>query len=69
VHCGHVPRSGPRLLLQIQYSLLPVLKFAYKPVPLSQAERYDRHINRLILAPAVAGAPGRQVVAPASAES
>jgi hypothetical protein len=69
VHRGHVPSSGPRLLLQIQYSLLPVLKFAYKPVPLPQAVRYDRHINRLVLAPAVAGTAGRRVVGAASVES
>ncbi|HEY3445979.1 MAG TPA: phytanoyl-CoA dioxygenase family protein [Myxococcales bacterium] len=51
VHKGNVPTTRPRLLLQIQYSVLPVFKFAYRPVAVPQFERYDRYVNRLILAP------------------
>ncbi|MGC4116304.1 MAG: hypothetical protein QM765_17365 [Myxococcales bacterium] len=49
IHKGNVPTTGPRMLLQIQYSVLPVFKFAYRPVELAQATRYDRYVNRLIL--------------------
>lgn len=51
VHRGNVPTRKPRLLLQIQYSLLPVLKFAYRPQPIPLAARFDRYINRLLFAP------------------
>ncbi|MGC4119812.1 MAG: phytanoyl-CoA dioxygenase family protein [Myxococcales bacterium] len=51
IHKGNVPTSRPRLMLQVQYSVLPVFRFAYEPVPVPQADRYDRYVNRLILAP------------------
>jgi hypothetical protein len=50
IHRGNVPVSRPRLLLQIEYSILPIMKFEYRPLRLPRAENYDRHINRLLLA-------------------
>ncbi|MBI5545187.1 MAG: hypothetical protein HY901_14960 [Deltaproteobacteria bacterium] len=51
VHRGNVPTARPRLLLQVQYSVLPVFKFAYRSVAVPQAGHYDRYVNRLILSP------------------
>jgi hypothetical protein len=51
IHKGTAPASQPRLMLQIQYSLLPSYAYRYAP------ERYlgplplDRYINRLIVQP------------------
>ena len=50
VHKGHMPISRPRLLLQIQYSILPVMKFEYEPVRAPNAEQFNRYTNRLVLA-------------------
>ncbi len=49
IHKGAVPITKPRLLLQIQYSLLPVYAYRYRPVPYSGPINPDRYINRLIL--------------------
>lgn len=54
IHRGETPKTGPRLILQIQYSLLPVYAFLYAPVVRSEAD-YDRYCSRLLLKPA----PGR----------
>jgi hypothetical protein len=50
VHKGHMPIARPRLLLQIQYSILPVMKFEYEPVRAPNAEQFNRYTNRLVLA-------------------
>jgi hypothetical protein len=50
IHKGSVPRSRPRLLLQAQYSLLPVFAFRYEPVKLQAPPALDRYINRLLVA-------------------
>lgn len=50
IHKGNVPTAGPRLLLQIQYSILPVLKFDYQPMPLDLAPQFSRYTNRLLIA-------------------
>lgn len=47
VHCGGRPTTGPRLMLQVQYSLLPVFAFRYEPVE-SEA-MVDAYCNRLLL--------------------
>lgn len=47
VHCGGRPTTGPRLMLQVQYSLLPVFAFRYDPVE-SEA-MVDAYCNRLLL--------------------
>jgi hypothetical protein len=51
IHAGMVPSAAPRLMLQAQYSLLPVFAFRYDPVALSAAEcaGLDRHANRLLI--------------------
>ena len=49
VHKGMVPRTKPRLLLQVQYSLLPVFAYDYQPEPYAGKLPLDRYINRLIL--------------------
>lgn len=49
IHRGAPPISGPRLLLQAQYSLLPVYAFRYEPVTLLPRPAVDPYINRLLL--------------------
>jgi hypothetical protein len=49
VHKGLLPSDKPRLLLQIQYSLLPVYMYDYAPAAGLQAARIDGYINRLLL--------------------
>lgn len=49
VHKGLLPSSKPRLLLQIQYSLLPVYMYDYAPAAGLQAAKIDGYINRLLL--------------------
>ena len=48
IHAGAVPTRNPRLILQAQYSLLPVYAFRYEPVPMAEAPPHDRYINRLL---------------------
>ena len=50
IHKGHVPRSRWRMMLQIQYSMLPVLKFNYSPVNMHIPLSFDKHANRLLIA-------------------
>ena len=50
VHRGQVPTTQPRLLLQIQYSILPIFKYNYRPVPIPNAELLDPYTNRLLVA-------------------
>lgn len=50
IHKGNVPVTGNRMMLQIQYSVLPVLKFAYKPVKMNLPAQFDRYTNRLLVA-------------------
>jgi hypothetical protein len=47
-HKGAAPVGGPRLMLTVQYTLLPVFLFAAPP---GRVERdgYDRYVNRLFL--------------------
>jgi hypothetical protein len=49
VHKGMVPTTTPRLLLQIQYSLLPVYAYAYRPQPYVGKLALDPYVNRLML--------------------
>lgn len=47
-HKGLVPKSRPRLLLQIAYSLFPVLAYDYSfRAPVDPGFPYDRYVNRL----------------------
>lgn len=50
VHRGGTPEDRPRLILQIQYSLLPVYAFLYEPRDRSEAD-FDPYCSRLLLRP------------------
>ena len=54
IHSGHVPRRAPRLILQAQYSLLPVFALRYDPLPIRVGQEIDRYVNRLLISPAAA---------------
>lgn len=49
VHKGLMPSAKPRLLLQIQYSLLPVFLYRYAPAPGPRQAEVDGYINRLFV--------------------
>jgi hypothetical protein len=50
IHKGEVPTAARRLMLQIQYSLLPSYAYHYQPQRAPEPHGYDPYINRLILA-------------------
>jgi hypothetical protein len=50
IHKGVPPLSKPRLILQAQYSLLPVFAFRYRPVTLPVQPLVDAYVNRLLIA-------------------
>jgi hypothetical protein len=50
LHKGEIPRSRPRLMLGVQYSLLPCLLFRYKPVPYTGSCKLQKYVNRLVVA-------------------
>jgi hypothetical protein len=50
IHKGTPPVRGMRLLLVIQYSLLPCLVYEYEPVAYRGRGCYDPYINRLMIA-------------------
>jgi hypothetical protein len=56
VHRAATPRTAPRLILQIQYSLLPVYAFVYAPVARSELD-YDPYCSRLLLRPPPSARP------------
>lgn len=66
VHRGGPPSDRPRLMLQAQYSLLPVFAFQYQPLE-SEGRDIDPYCNRLLLRPAARSAPRRQPRAPVAA--
>jgi hypothetical protein len=49
IHKGTPPMSGGRLLLGIQYSLLPCLIYQYRPVNYRGPIRFSRYVNRLMV--------------------
>jgi hypothetical protein len=51
IHKGTPPKRRPRLVLMVQYSLLPCLIYDYTPVPYRGELRVDPYINRLVVAP------------------
>lgn len=51
IHKGNVPMNRPRLMLQIQYSLMPVWRYAYRPVVMPLRSGYLPYLNRLIVSP------------------
>jgi hypothetical protein len=50
LHKGAIPVSAPRLMLGVQYSLLPCLLFDYLPAPYTGASILAKYINRLVVA-------------------
>jgi hypothetical protein len=58
IHKGTPPSRGARLLLVVQYSLLPCLVYDYAPVAYRGAKRLDRYVNRLMVASAGTCVPG-----------
>jgi len=52
IHKGAAPLQQPRLMLQIQYSLLPSYAYRYTPEQYHGPLVLDPYINRLILRPA-----------------
>jgi hypothetical protein len=52
IHKGTPPTARARLLLVVQYSLLPCLMYEYAPVPYRGAGAFDRYVNRLMVAAA-----------------
>ena len=50
IHKGTPPANARRLLLVVQYSLLPCLMYDYAPVPWEGEERFDGYVNRLMIA-------------------
>jgi hypothetical protein len=49
IHKGTPPSATRRLLLVIQYSLLPCLMYDYAPVPWEGEGRFDSYVNRLMI--------------------
>lgn len=51
IHKGQLPLEGKRLLLQIQYSYLPLHVEKYLPQKIDNQDEYlfDNYINRLII--------------------
>jgi hypothetical protein len=49
IHCGMPPLTRPRLILQVQYSVLPIYAFRYDPLKLPISSGENRYVNRLLL--------------------
>jgi hypothetical protein len=49
IHAGVPPVLKPRLILQAQYSVLPIFAFLYRPVSLARHVAVDRYVNRLMV--------------------
>lgn len=49
IHKGASPERGSRLILQIQYSMLPVYAFQYEPQPVPLPEGSDKYMYRLLV--------------------
>ena len=49
IHKGMVPTQKPRLLLQVQYSLLPIYMYRYETPQRTSPEPVDNYINRLFV--------------------
>lgn len=47
IHKGQVPARNARLMLQIQYSILPAYAYRYEPHPYNGQLELDPYINRL----------------------
>ena len=50
IHKGEMPLARPRLMLQVQYSLLPSFANRYQPQRYTGDVTFDRYVNRLLVA-------------------
>ena len=50
LHKGSIPTANPRLMLGVQYSLLPCPLFKYEPVPYTGSSKLQKYVNRLMIA-------------------
>ncbi len=64
VHRGAMPSLGRRLMFQVQYSVLPIFKYNYKPIPLQSRMPIDTYVNRLLVSAAQTPALPTAAVAP-----
>lgn len=67
IHKGMPPSQRPRLLLGIQYALLPCFLYEYSPVRCKRAGQFDPYINRLMITDDV-DAPQRRIGAAADTD-
>lgn len=49
LHKGQVAESKERMIFQVEYSLLPIGAYKYKPIKKHDVSSYDRYINRLFI--------------------
>ena len=50
IHAGMIPQEAPRLILQAQYSVLPVFAFRYEPIEINDwADCPDQYVLRLLV--------------------
>lgn len=49
IHRGDLPKTGRRLILQIQYSILPIYAFEYSPLAASLPAGADTYMYRLLV--------------------
>lgn len=49
IHKGIVPNTRSRLIFQVQYSILPIFKYRYRPEKLDVAQAVDAYVNRLLI--------------------
>jgi hypothetical protein len=49
IHKGIPPAKRPRLLLGIQYALLPCMLYEYSPIKCERAQHFDSYVNRLMI--------------------
>jgi hypothetical protein len=49
IHKGALPRSKPRLMFLVQYSILPVFAYKYQPISIEASPAIDRYTNRLLI--------------------
>lgn len=62
IHKGAPPLSRPRLVLVVQYSLLPCLVYDYVPQAYHGGGLFDAYVNRLMIKPAFSDAPAAVLV-------
>jgi len=59
LHKGTIPFKHPRLMLGVQYSLLPCLLFDYEPARYTGPSTFGQYVNRLVVLPEPASTADR----------